>query len=75
MVLIFSFAKFKVFLILPFSIFFMVRKLEVAVSNSIMEDIPVSFSLSVSVPFLLFLVHVLFLSFLLIPHFSCYYVA
>ena len=53
----------------------MVRKLEVAVSNSIMEDIPVSFSLSVSVPFLLFLVHVLFLSFLLIPHFSCYYVA
>ena len=61
------------------------RKLEVAESNPIMENIPVSFSLSVRAPFLPFLVPVLSLSrsislFFLslspfMPHFSCCYKA
>ena len=59
-----------------------VRKLEVAESSPIMGNIPVSFSVSVRVPFLLFLVRVLSLTiylslslFLFMLHFSCCYQA
>ena len=69
MVLIFFTAKLKfLFAILPFSVlFYMIflntaKKLEVAESNHIMEKIPVSFSLSVRVSFLFFLVHFLSLT-------------
>ena len=81
-----SWKRFLKFCLLQFYDLFInkVRKLDVAVTNPIMGDVAVGFSLSVRVPFLLFVVHVLSLLlslslslslFLLIRHFSCCYVA
>ena len=88
-----NFLKFSSFSFILYDLIIMkARKLEVAESNLIMENIPGCRSLSLSLLiwfFLLFLFHILSLSYsislslslslsltlLLMPHFSCYYVA